>query len=196
VLNLTYDVPLAAVVFGAGAGPSTQLRSPSSRRWAQIALAAQLVAGVWMVGWMADAAHQSWQHDGPGRPKPALYGIWSVDEFAVDGVDRPPLTTDPQRWRLLVIEQPKAVGYQHMDGTFDYFRTQAAPAHTLALAAAGKPPKPAGVLAVRRPSGDRLVLEGRMDGRPTLIRLHRVDLNSFRLRGRRFHWVTEGPDIG
>ena len=35
----------------------------------------------------------------PAAPKSPFYGVWNVDELAMDGVARPPLLTDESRWR-------------------------------------------------------------------------------------------------
>jgi len=40
----------------------------------------------------------------PRRPLPELYGIWEVDSFEADGVIRPSLLTDEQRWRRVLID--------------------------------------------------------------------------------------------
>ena len=44
-----------------------------------------------------------------------------------------------------------------------------------------------------RSGPDRLRLDGRLDGRPVTMSLQRVDLNSFTLRNRGFHWVQDYP---
>ena len=44
-----------------------------------------------------------------------------------------------------------------------------------------------------RPEPDQLRLDGRLDGRPVTMSLERVDLNSFTLRSRGFHWVQDYP---
>jgi hypothetical protein len=47
--------------------------------------------------------------------------------------------------------------------------------------------------AFDRPEPDRLHLDGRLAGRPVTMSLKRVDLNSFTLRSRGFHWVQKYP---
>ncbi len=37
-------------------------------------------------------------------PRSPLHGIWNVEEFEVDGQVRPPLITDAQRWRRVVLD--------------------------------------------------------------------------------------------
>jgi len=45
-----------------------------------------------------------------------LYGIWSVDEFTLDGQSRPPLLTDDLRWQRMIFTSVKALTIQEMDG--------------------------------------------------------------------------------
>lgn len=44
----------------------------------------------------SDASKEQW---GNFSQRPPFYGIWTVEELAVDGVARPPLLTDATRWR-------------------------------------------------------------------------------------------------
>src|ERR1044071_8216629 len=46
-----------------------------------------------------------------------LYGVWEVEELAVDGAVRPLLATDETLWRRLVFEWPEAIGIQYAHET-------------------------------------------------------------------------------
>jgi hypothetical protein len=120
---------------------------------------------------------------GPNR---SLYGIWSVTEFTVDGKPLPPLTTDETRWQRVVFDEPELVTYQCMDG--ELVPTPAeVDAGTIAL------PELRGRFTFIRPAPDQLRLAGDVDGREVAVSLERVDLNSFTLRSRGFHWLQEYP---
>lgn len=51
------------------------------------------------------------------RERPEPYGIWEVQRFALEDVDLPPLTTDSQRWRRLLVESATYGWIQGMDDT-------------------------------------------------------------------------------
>jgi hypothetical protein len=69
--------------------------SPLSRRnWLnRSALALQILFGVFLIGSNFYEIRQQANSRGAFGPKPPLYGIWTVEEFSVDGQVRPPLLT-------------------------------------------------------------------------------------------------------
>ena len=170
--------------------PVTQPALFTTRRANKIAAAVQIALGAWvlagcmLIGWL------DWHEYGDGGPKPELYGIWSVTEFAVDGASVPPLTTLQDRWQRLIIEDANALTFQRMDGELVTVPA-VIDAHRISLFTA---PLTA-TLTINRTAPDRLRLAGKLAGRPVTIGLQRVDLNSFTLHGRGFHWVQEYPDL-
>ena len=120
VLNMTYDFGLKQISFhlllmsvfllapdfsrlvnvfflnrpaGASATPPL-LRTPRANR---LALAAQLVFGAYLLVMYTRIGVSYWYGDGGGgSPRSPLYGIWDVDQLAVDGQLRSPA---PQRLR-------------------------------------------------------------------------------------------------
>lgn len=170
----------------------------------RIATAVQLGLGVWVTIGLAVVGWQSWHEYGDGRAKPELYGIWAVTEFSVDGRPLPPLTTDEFRWNHVVFDRPGVVTFQRMDGTLRDAPAQVDPdgrriAMTVPLpppdgkTAAVPEPTPFADFGYDRPAPDRLELTGELEGRPVSIALEEVDLSSFTLRNRGFHWVQEYP---
>jgi hypothetical protein len=55
------------------------------------------------------------------------------------------------------------------------------------------PPARSGAFTFTQPTPDTLVLTGELDGTPVTVSLDRMDLNSFTLRSRGFHFVQEYP---
>jgi uncharacterized membrane protein YphA (DoxX/SURF4 family) len=122
-LNFCYDVPvklyslqllacaivivlpnarrLLAVALGRAAA-EVPPRRRMSRRWER----ARLVAKVLLIG---SAAYSLYAQVDMARafmpPRNELHGIWVVDRYVADGVERPPLATDAERWRKLHIAQ-------------------------------------------------------------------------------------------
>jgi hypothetical protein len=61
---------------------------------------------------------QDWYRYGGGVPKPALYGIWDVEQMSIDGEVRSPLLTDYERWRRVVFDVSGKLAFQRMNGSF------------------------------------------------------------------------------
>jgi hypothetical protein len=210
LMNMTFDVPVKilsfhlllmslvllapqlrrlanVLVLQRPSEPATQpalFRSPQAN---QVAAVVQVALGGWILIGCVAGGWQAWQEYGGGRPKPALYGIWSVTEFTRDGVPVAPVTTDENRWQRLVFEEPGMVTYQRMDGALVPVPADV-DADTIAL-----PDAPSGRFAFDRSTPDRLRLTGELDGHAVTMSLERVDPNSFTLRNRGFHWVQEYP---
>jgi len=164
-----------------------------SRRANRIASVVQLLFAVWLLGANFADARTSWFRFGAGAPRPALYGIWDVEQYSVDGQSRPPLLTDTDRPRRILFERGNSVSWVHMNDTRD--------AMTAVLDASKRqltltPPRNLArkaVFSFTRPAPDHLVLDGTMDGHTVKMDLHAVDLQSFLLVSRGFHWVQEYP---
>jgi hypothetical protein len=216
ILNMTYDVPvkilsfhllllslvllapdfrrLANVFFSSGAvGPSTQPQLFRTRRANRIALAAQVVLGLWILVPAILGSWAAWDAYGGGREKSPLYGIWNVVEFSVDGEDRPPLLTDEDRLRRVIFDDPAAVTYQHMDDSFVYNgATIDVDRRTIAVTSYDDESRTA-TFTFERPAADRLVLDGELNGHKVRMSLERLDANTFTLVNRGFHWAQEYP---
>ncbi|WP_312884760.1 DoxX family protein [Nocardia barduliensis] len=217
VLNMTYDVPvkilsfhlllLSLVVLAPQARrlanvlvlerpsePATQPALFGSRRANRLAAAVQVALGLWVLTGGVYIGWQAWHEAGGGAPKPALYGIWTVGEFTREGHPAPPLITDENRWRRLIFDRPGAT-VQKMDGSFvPVVPVVDEAAHTMVLSAAPEsPPAYSGAFTFTRPTPDTLLLTGELNGTPVTLSLDRMDLNSFPLRSRGFHFVQEYP---
>ncbi|WP_067848296.1 DoxX family protein [Nocardia lijiangensis] len=223
VLNMTYDVPVKilsfhlmlislvvlapqarrlanVLVLERSSEPATQPSLFRSVRANRIAAALQVALGLWTCSGAAWNAWDAWHEYGYGAPKPALYGIWNVTEFTVDGHPLPPLTTEPTRWQRLVFDT-FATSYQRMDGTFvPALADVDTGARTLTMTAPPTAPdsQPTRVatFTFERPEPGRLALRGDLGGRPVTLTLEEFDLNEFPLRGERFHWIQEIPNLG
>ncbi len=221
LLNMTYDVPVKILAFHLvlmslivlapqtrrimnflvlqrNTEPATQRPLFRSRRANRVAAVVQAALGLWVTTACLHDAHQAWYEWGYGTPKPELYGIWNVTEFARDGQPLPPLTTDENRWQRMVVDQG-FIAHQEMDGTLVKSMGEVdAAARTITLAA---PPKsdaasaPFAQLAFEELAPDRLILRGEIDGHPVTVSLQKQDLDSFRLRGPGFHWVQNEPAL-
>jgi hypothetical protein len=216
MLNMTYDVPvklhsfhmLLMAVFllapesqgladfffrNRTAAPSTQPQLFSTLRANRIALGAQIMLGIWLLG---TDAYGSWTNratGGDGRPKPPLYGIWNVDELSIDGQLRSPLLIDYGRWRRAFFDLGNRMAFQRMDESFvRYSAAIDANRGTIALTKDGDKNWKS-QFTFQRVSSDRLVLDGNMDSHKIHMQLQLVDRDKFLLVNRGFHWIQEYP---
>lgn len=188
----------AAVVLGHAVGPASTatpaLASDTSpeRRRIRVGIKAMLVVGA-----VGSAAYMSWaQWRAQTAPPPPLWGLYDIETFALDGAERPPLTTDSLRWRRLALDRSGRSTIQVMS---DSVRRVA-----YSLNERGRrlsfelPPtfgrteaQPVAEFTYAEPALGRLVLEGTVGGHPARLILRRVDHTRFTLLSRGFHWVQD-----
>jgi len=157
----------------------------------RIALAAQIIFGLWLIGlaWQESRSYRNTL--GGGRPLPALYGIWEVKQMSIDGQPRPPLLTDSTRWRRAIFDYPGRMAFQRIDESFVPYRASVnLPERTLALTK-GSDKNWRASFTLQRPAEDQLILDGRMDNHQVHMELQLTDRNKFLLVSRGFHWVQE-----
>jgi hypothetical protein len=215
-LNMTYDVPVKLFAFhmilmsifllapefsrlvdfflrNRLVEPSTQPALFRTRRANRIALAVQIVIGMWLVGINAYGSWSGWHTYGGGRPKSALYGIWNVEELSIDGQIRSPLLTDNDRWRRIIFDFPERTAFERMDETFArYGATIDINNQKLGLTK-DDDKNWKGDFHFQRAAQDQLTLDGKMDGHTIHMQLRLVDRNKFLLVNRGFHWIQEYP---
>jgi hypothetical protein len=216
MLNMTYDVPvkllsfhlillslfllapdlqrLANVFFlNRPVAPSNEYPLFNTPRAARIALAAQVIFGIWLVGMNAYGSWKNWYVYGAGSPRSALYGIWNVEQLTIDGQIRSPLLTDSDRWRRVIFDIPTRMAFQRMDDSTARYGTSINTGdQTLELTKDDDKNWHASFV-FQRPAPDRLILDGEMDGRKVQMQLRLFDRNKFLLVNRGFHWVQEYP---
>jgi uncharacterized membrane protein YphA (DoxX/SURF4 family) len=216
MLNMTYDVPVKLFSFqlllmilllltpefqrlvgfffsNRTIGPSTQPQLFSTRRANRIALAAQILFGIWLLGINTYSGWIAWHTYGGGRPKSPLYGIWNVDELSVDGQLRSPLLIDYGRWRRAIFEIPERMTFQRMDDSFaGYGASISTQDKTIALTKNSDKNWKAN-FTFQRVGNDQLILDGNMDSHKIHMQLQLVDRNKFMLVNRGFHWIQEYP---
>jgi hypothetical protein len=156
---------------------------------------------------------------GRGVPEPPMFGLWEVEEFAIDGKVRPPLTTDAGRWQRLAFRKPftlqksapgrPGVTIVNMPGKPLLMSDVAVDEEqrTITLSRPGgppgsdKPPMALGVLRYTEPEPGVIEVEGEVafvaDGKPgpksVKARLRHYGKDRFLLSGRGFHWINEFP---
>ncbi|MGH9676503.1 MAG: DoxX family protein, partial [Candidatus Acidiferrum sp.] len=198
MLNMTYDVPVKLFAFhlillalfllvpdlprladfffrNRPAGPSTQPPLFRTRRANRIALAAQIVFGIYLLGIGIFASASAWRTYGGGSPQSPLYGIWNVDQLSIDGQVRSPLLNDYGRWRRVIFDFPTFMTFQRMDDSFAGYGV-AVNLHdkTLTLTK-GSDKNWKARFTFERPSQDQLLLDGEMDNHRVRMQLQLFD---------------------
>ena len=180
LLHRTTSLPTEAPLF----------RSVRANR---VALAAQVIFGLWLVRLCGNFAWGAWNTGGGGRTLPPLYGIWEVKQMSIDEQPRPPLLTDSARWRRAIFDYPDLMSFQRLDDSFaSYGSSVNLPERTLALTKSDDKNWRAS-FTFQQPAKDQLILDGRMDNHQVHMELQLTDRNSFPLVSRGFHWTMEAP---
>jgi hypothetical protein len=171
--------------------PSTQAQLFRGVRANRIALAAQMIFGLWLVVMYCHQCWGIWDTRGGGRTRPPLYGIWEVRQMSIDEQTRPPLFTDSARWRRAIFDFSNRMAFQRPDDSFaTYSASVDLPDRTLALTKRDDKNWTAS-FTFQRPAGDQLILDGRMDNHQVHMELQLTDRNKFLLVSRGFHWINE-----
>jgi uncharacterized membrane protein YphA (DoxX/SURF4 family) len=213
MLNMSYDVPVKQYSFHLLL-MAVFLAAPDLRRLADLfllkrkvqlradqplfrrkrlnrgILALQLVFGLFLIVTSLRQVHQEVKEFG-ATIGPPLEGVWSVDEYSVDGVIRPPLLTDNMRWRRFVFHHTNHLMMETMDGHRRYFLLGLDKAkQTITLrtrnSATGK-----AELLYENPQPDLITLRGDFEGHSIQAKSHRMP--KFLLTSRGFHWINEYP---
>jgi hypothetical protein len=157
------------------------------------ALIAQLAYGTLMLGVGVASGAKGWKLYGGGAPTSELFGIWNVEQMTVDGVVRPPLHTDSTRWRRAIFQSPGAMRFQRLDDRFLSYRATIDTTKKTLLLAPFDSTKAKSPLTYDRPSHERLLIDGTLEGHHVHMELAYVDPDSFLQRSRGFHFVNDVP---
>jgi uncharacterized membrane protein YphA (DoxX/SURF4 family) len=122
---------------------------------------------------------------------PAIRGIWSVDEFSVDGAPRPPLVTDNDRWLRVIFDDPDVFYVQGMDSRFGDFGMRIDPARKTFTLTTPADPYWAATFRWEDADPNHIVLDGNLNGQHLTARLSRMDTTKFLLLNRGFHMINQ-----
>jgi uncharacterized membrane protein YphA (DoxX/SURF4 family) len=215
VFLMAPDLPWLAKVFVLGRRAVPRAVVPLTRwRWLNWTLVVlRTVIVLTYVGTGLHGVYKQSKQVGDLAPKPPLYGLWEVQEFILDGKDRPPLTTDANRWQRVVFTKKAfrggpMFGITNMPGKpVMYYPVEVdLEAKTITLTRQTGPPGSSAepvkhVLPYQEPEPGVMVLEGELEfyadgkfGKKQIrARLRHVPEEKFLLKGRGFHWINEMP---
>jgi hypothetical protein len=214
VLNLSYDVGLKQISFHL-AVIAVVLLLPDARRLAGVflhdrpvpastvpplfahpranrrALAVQLAFGAYLLLMFTTLSVRFFNAPGgPGSPRSPLYGIWEVTALAVNGDVRPAVLNDyDRRWRRIVFDAPERIIFQRTDDSFLTYGASLHEASRTITLTKGRSRTWNAAFTYDRPAGDRLILEGQIDGHHVRAELQLVGFDTFRLLNSTFRWI-------
>ena len=172
-----------------------EIRPLFRRKWlARAATGFAAVFTVFMTGMMLYGSYRDLEmNGGEAEAKAPFHGMWTVEEFAVDGEARPPLVTDEKRWRRMFFTGFNRCAIQLMsDSRERFFLELDEKGSTLAMTKRGDPNWKT-TLAYARPQPDVLLVEGPFDGHQVRALLRRTEPPEFLLVTRGFHLINDRP---
>jgi hypothetical protein len=162
--------------------------------------------------------HESSKLNGRLSPEPPLFGLWEVEEFALDGTIRPPLTTDSDRWQRVVFHKAftfqksnpgkPSVGIFNMRGKSILFAQVVVDEEqkTITVTRPGGPPDSGAEPTVQtwrytEPEPEVIEVEGEVsysgegniNPKKFKATLRHYGRDKFLLSNRGFHWINEVP---
>src|ERR1700723_3769512 len=161
-----------------------------SQRANRVALALQVLFGLWLLMGNAFGAWTNWDIYGGGRPKSQLYGIWDVKKISGKGGSPVP---GYDQWRRAIFDFPMSLAVQQMAESFVFYGASInMTAKTLSVTSNGRL-KSRGQFIFQRVGRGELTLVGDMDGQRMQLQLELLDSAKFPLVNRGFHWIQEYP---
>ena len=192
-------------VFNRGSAPVERTRLITNARFAPLAAVLPLViaAAVTVLTISTERAVNR-QFGAPAPASVPYYGIWDVEEFALDGTLLPPLTTDSVRWQRVVFEARDYAYVQRMSGSLIIAAVKVDPGRkTLAFDHGGKPRPELQELVGANwkaefscddATPDVLVLTGRYENRSAKVKL-RKSRSRFFLAPHERQWILRGMPL-
>ena len=160
------------------------------RRGLRLALtAAKIVLATLMLYNSVSTGYQNALFDPPSN-RPVLSGLYEVETFVQNANERPPLTTDPARWKTVTIGDPSTImTVQLMDASFRHYRAEYDSQGKSVTIFLGNDKKKGNTLRCSRPDQDHLVMEGKFGDDALTVRMKRIDLSTFSLLNMPFRWT-------
>jgi hypothetical protein len=163
--------------------------------WILVVLRTLIVGG--FVYLQITSAYSMSQYYAGEKQRSPHYGVWTVEEFSVDGKDRPALVTEPNRWRRFIVDYPGTAAVQLTDASRVRFRVQLNPAAKSMTLLRPDFSDWKAEMTYSWSDNDHWILEGNYEGHEIKAKLAREDLEQymaqFRLLTRGFHWINEYP---
>ena len=126
-------------------------------------------------------------------PKPALHGLYDVDEFVINNDTLPPLVTDSLRWKQFAIQWEGYARINYMTDKVASFLTEIDTSLQRLELTVRNDSTIRYSLVYELPSPDTLIMKGTYQTDTISMLLTRKNVDDFLLMNRGFHWVSEYP---
>ena len=214
VMNFTYDIPVKlfsthllvmALVVAAtdrrrlyrlffsnkSTASMIEYNPVKNKLYEKIKTGLKLTALILFIGISVWQGYSGKREYGDKRAKPPLYGIWEVETMHINDSLIPPLLTNEQRWRYLVIDYKNRCSVMYMDDEIKWLNLEIDTSKSK-LSIYNYDYEQHNNFTFSQ-EADRLRIVGKL-GRDTLnIKMKAKDLNEMRLPNRGFHWINEYP---
>ena len=138
-------------------------------------------------------AYEGQRKWGKKAPKPALYGIYEVEEFVWNNDTLPPLKTDTIRWDKLVVDKYSTVVY-YMDGRRSYFKNETDTIANKLILSSYNDDSSKNYHELHYILKDSLFdIDGRKDQDSLRVKFRIKKREDYLLLNRGFHWVNDYP---
>ncbi len=122
--------------------------------------------------------------------KPLFYGVWETEVFIKNGDTLPPLITDKNRWRYLIIDKKDKAFVKKMNDSIQHFQFKPAPStKKIKIYGVGEKSKKYN-FNYKLIDSSTIILNGNLDYNDLNIKLKRRNLV---LKSRGFNWINESP---
>jgi hypothetical protein len=125
--------------------------------------------------------------------RPFLYGIWETKVVVVNNDTLPPLTTDKERWRYLIIERKGNAVVKSMTDELTRYNFKPDTLNQKLSMYKREADSVSLNLSYRYDNKTNLRLQGILENDTIDIQLTKKDLKNFPLKSRGFHWINERP---
>lgn len=157
-----------------------------------ILVVVQVLFGAFVIISQLIGAKQGREQYGAGSPKSALYGVYNVEHFVMNGDTLMDRMSDTVRWKRIIFDYPKFTPITLMNDHDKYYGTAIdTTAQTITFSTRGEE-KEEFLFSYER-SDEHLLMEGVMETDTLKVRFKPYDPSRFGLLNRGFHWVNEVP---
>jgi uncharacterized membrane protein YphA (DoxX/SURF4 family) len=169
----------------------TQVFTRPKPIWARRIVKALFVLFVFIYNF--NAAMEIYNQYGEGAPKPALYGLYSIESFIKNRDTLAPLTTDTTRWRSMIVQRAgRAYVYPMNDKRKTYLFEPDISKKTISVRTEADT-LTRYAFTYREPAKNTLILNGVLLKDTLQITMKRMERDSFLLIKTGFRWINEEP---
>ena len=214
VMNFTYDIPvklfslhllvmalvvaatdrrrLYRIFFSNQSTTSMMEYNPvKNRLYEKIKTGLKLTALILFVGISMWQGYSGEREYGDKRAKPPLYGIWEVETMRINESLIPPLLTNEERWRYLVIDWKDRATIKYITDEVKYMTLVPDTAKSEITLYEGEWKQKQNFEYSLK--NDILYLDGKLYGDELKVKLKPKNLKDFLLPNRSFNWINEYP---